>query len=196
MQKFGTCSLSAFRKFCVPALPRVISEQTKKHQLADQSLVGTVLSSRGPCQVTVLQPWPFWGYCSPDRSQCEINLVQYIGLSVSVCVGTMSLSNWGLISVESMKCLSCQNWLHSCQQSWESLNKNIFDMSCPLDCKTHSCSIQTSCSIYVSSACDRDKSSIFQDKQNKLMLKSWNRFPKIPRELPNWFHCFSFPVFY
>lgn len=88
--------------------PLGIMTESSMHQPSDSSLLTIVwfLSVCGPFQVTVLQLLSLAGYCSWDWSKFEINLVQCSGLSVSLRVGTTSLSNWGLIGVESMDWMS------------------------------------------------------------------------------------------
>lgn len=106
----GIFFLTAFRRIHVPH-PHlgIITEQavsSEQHQLYSYNAgIDWFLNCCWPFQA-LLRPLSLIGYCSWDWSKFEINLVRYSGLSVSLRVGTMSLSNWGLISVESTDWMS------------------------------------------------------------------------------------------
>lgn len=89
----------------------IVAEQavsSRQHQLSHYFIVLDAiwfLNCCGPFE-TLLGQLSLIGFCSWGWSKFEINLVQLRGVSVSLHVGTMSLSNWGLISVESRDWMS------------------------------------------------------------------------------------------
>lgn len=150
------------------------------------------------------------GYCSWGRSKSEINLVQYSTLSVSLRVGAVSLSNWGLISVESASWMSV--WAarigstavsglehNSTKHIWCELLTWLLS-SFPLIHKPATVATKTpilnSMGIKQKNMSDRDLLSIFKATCNKHTFKSWNCFLKISQSSARLELCFSFPVFY
>lgn len=122
------------------------------------------------------------------------------------CVGTMSSSNWGLISVEST------NWMNvwaaricstavsdlernSTQRPWCELptwlrisflviqkHKTVSECACCATYHRNLCAHTLLCVKSAGKESDRDKLSMIQDKRSKLMFKSWKLISKDIRE--------------